>query len=68
MVSNQGSVIFTQQANGFLAYKTDYTNANISNSFINEVIALRNSYTFKFTSYSSKNLITIISILYTNVN
>ena len=53
MTSNQGSVIFTKEANGFLAYKTDFSNAEISNSFINEVISLRNSYTSKFTSYSS---------------
>ena len=53
MVSNQGSVIFTQKANGFLAYKTDYSNADITNPFINEVIELRNTYTNRFTSYSS---------------
>lgn len=53
MVSNQGSTIFTEKANGFLAYKTDFSTANITNPFINDVITLRQSYTNKFTSYSS---------------
>ena len=53
MVSNQGSTIFTEKANGFLAYKTDFSTANITDSFTNEVIALRNSYTTKFTNYSA---------------
>ena len=53
MVSNQGSVIFTNKANGFLAYNTDFTNAEISDAFTREVIALRSSYTTKFTSYST---------------
>ena len=53
MVSNQGSTIFTEKANGFLAYNTDFTNANVTDSFILDVIRLRDSYTTKFTSYSA---------------
>ena len=52
MVSNQGSCIFTEMSNGFLAYDTDFTNANITDSFIKDTIAIRESYTAKFTSYS----------------
>ena len=52
MVSNQGSTIFTEKANGFLAYDTDFSDANINDSFINDVITLRSTYTSKFTSYS----------------
>ena len=53
MISNEGSSIFTKHANGFLAYDTDFSNAGIENKFIQETIALRNSYTNKFTNYSS---------------
>lgn len=53
MVSNQGSTIFTDKANGFLAYNTDFTNANITDAFTREVIELRSTYTTKFTSYSA---------------
>ena len=53
MISNEGSSIFTKHANGFLAYDTDFSNAGIEDSFIQETIALRNSYTNKFTNYSS---------------
>ena len=52
MVSNQGSVIFTQKSNGFLAYDTDFSSADIPNTYISDMIALRSSYTSKFTSYS----------------
>lgn len=53
MISNEGSSIFTKHANGFLAYDTDFSNSGIEDSFIQETIALRNSYTNKFTNYSS---------------
>ncbi len=52
MISNEGSITFTKNANGFLAYNTDFTNSGITNEFINETIELRESYTTKYTSYS----------------
>lgn len=53
IISNEGCLTFTKEANGFLAYETDYTNSGITDEFINETITLRNSYTSKFTNYSS---------------
>ena len=53
IISDEGCKTFTTKANGFLAYKTDYTKHEITNEFMLEVIELRNSYTSKFTNYSS---------------
>jgi len=53
MISNEGCLTFTKEANGFLAYDADYTDSGITDEYINETIALRNSYTHKFTNFSS---------------
>lgn len=53
IISDEGCLTFTKEANGFLAYNADYSNSNIDNEYINETIELRNSYTHKFTNYSS---------------
>ena len=53
IISNEGCTTFTKKANGFLAYDTDFTNADITDEFILETINLRNSYVNKFTNYSS---------------
>lgn len=53
IISNDGCLTFANKANGFLAYKTDFTNSGITNEFMLEVIDLRNSYVNKFTNYSS---------------
>lgn len=70
MISNEGCITFTKNANGFLAYDTDFTNSGITNEFINETIALRESYTTKFTSYSEnrKYLCNYIDIWSTSGN
>ena len=52
MISDEGCITFTKNANGFLAYDCDYSNSGITNSYINDAINIRNSYTTKFTSYS----------------
>lgn len=53
IISDEGCKTFTTKANGFLAYKTDYSKHGITNEFIQEVISLRDSYTSKFTNYSA---------------
>ena len=53
IISDEGCKTFTTKANGFLAYNTDYSKHGITNEFMLEVIDLRNSYTSKFTNYSS---------------
>ena len=53
MISDEGCITFTKNANGFLAYDCDFTNSGITDSYINDAIAIRNSYTSKFTSYSN---------------
>ena len=53
MISDEGCITFTKNANGFLAYDCNFTNSGITDSYINDAIAIRNSYTSKFTSYSN---------------
>ena len=53
IISDEGCSTFTKEANGFLAYNCDYTDSGITDEYINETIELRNSYTHKFTNFSS---------------
>ena len=53
IISDEGCKTFATKANGFLAYETDYSKHGITNEFMLEVIELRDSYTTKFTNYSS---------------
>lgn len=53
IISDEGCLTFTKEANGFLAYNCDYTDSGITDEYINETIELRNSYTHKFTNFSS---------------
>lgn len=51
MVSNTGCNTFLNEANGFLAYKCDYSSN--TNSYIESAIDVRKSYTSTFTSFSN---------------
>ena len=52
MISNEGCLTFTKEANGFLAYNTDFSNNEITDEFVKESIVLRETYTNRFTNYS----------------
>lgn len=52
IVSDEGCKTFASQANGFLAYKCDYSSLESTNPYISSTIALRNSYTSTFTNFS----------------
>ncbi len=51
IISNQGCQIFAEKAHGFLAYKSTYS--TFEDEFMNDLVALRNSYTTKFTNFSN---------------
>ena len=44
------------EANGFLAYDCSYEDLNLSEGFIRDMIDLRETYTDKFTSFSSSRI------------
>lgn len=53
MISDQGCEIFANEGHGILAYKSDYSKMNITDSFMNEYLNLREKYTYKFTNFSN---------------
>lgn len=53
MVSDYGCKTFLQKANGVLAYKCNFSDADTQNEFLKNLMKTRNEYTTKFTSYPS---------------
>lgn len=70
IISDNGCKIFMEKAHGILAYKADYSSMNITDSFMQKEISLRNELVDKFTNFSSdrKYLINKIDIWGTNAN
>ena len=53
IVSDKGCEVFMNKAHGFLAYNANYENMNITDSFMQDMIALRANSNNKFTNFSS---------------
>ena len=70
MISDEGCKTFVKKAHGFLAYDADYSSIEITDKFLLSEIELRNSYTSKFTNFSSdrKYLCNNIDIWGTSAN
>lgn len=70
MISDEGCKTFVKKAHGFLAYDADYSSIEITDKFLLSEIQLRNSYTSKFTNFSSdhKYLCNNIDIWGTSAN
>lgn len=56
IVSDKGCQTFVKNANAFLAYDCDYSNAGIEDEFVNDMLTYRNTYTTKFTNASQNRL------------
>ncbi len=56
IISDDGCKTFLSEANGFLAYDCSYEDLNLSEGFIRDMIDLRETYTDKFTSFSSSRI------------
>ena len=56
IISDSGCQTFLSEANAFLAYDCSYTDMDISEGFIKDMIELRETYTNKFTSFSSSRI------------
>lgn len=52
MISDKGCETFINEAHGFLAYNANYASLNVQDQFMQQSIALRNSFSDKFTNFS----------------